>query len=43
MSDLNVNWKDGVGEVTDQPLTVSPGSGTGNAPRFLWLGDEQRP
>lgn len=32
MSDLNVNWKDGVGEVTDQPLTVSPGSGTGNAP-----------
>lgn len=32
MSDLNINWKDGVGEVTDQPLTVSPGSGTGNAP-----------
>lgn len=31
MSDLNINWKDGVGEVTDQPLTVSPGSGTGNA------------
>lgn len=31
MSDLNVNWKDGVGEVTDQPLTVSPGSGAGNA------------
>lgn len=30
-NDLNVNWKDGVGEVTDQPLTVSPGSGTGNA------------
>lgn len=29
--DLNINWKDGVGEVTDQPLTVSPGSGTGNA------------
>lgn len=32
MSDLNINWKDGVGEVTNQPLTVSPGSGTGNAP-----------
>lgn len=31
-NDLNINWKDGVGEVTDQPLTVSPGSGTGNAP-----------
>lgn len=31
MSDLNINWKDGVGEVTGQPLTVSPGSGTGNA------------
>lgn len=31
-NDLNVNWKDGVGEVTDQPLTVSPGSGTGDAP-----------
>lgn len=31
MSDLNVNWKDGVGKVTDQPLTVSPGSGTGSA------------
>lgn len=30
-NDLNVNWKDGVGEVTDQPLTISPGSGTGNA------------
>lgn len=28
MSDLNVNWKDGVGEVTDQPLTVSPGPET---------------
>ena len=35
MSDLNVNWKDGVGEVTDQPLAVSPGSGTGNAPVSL--------
>lgn len=31
-NDLNINWKDGVGEVTDQPLTVSPGSGTGDAP-----------
>lgn len=31
-NDLNINWKDGVGEVTDQPLTVSPGSGTGSAP-----------
>lgn len=31
MSDLNINWKDGVGEVTDQPLTVSPGSGAGSA------------
>ena len=31
MNELVVNWKDGVGEVTDQPLTVSPGSGTGNA------------
>lgn len=41
-NDLNINWKDGVGEVTDQPLTVSPGSGAGSAPRFLWLGDEQR-
>lgn len=30
-NDLNINWKDGVGEVTDQPLTVSPGSGTGSA------------
>lgn len=30
-NDLNINWKDGVGEVTDQPLTVSPGSGTGDA------------
>ena len=30
-NDLNINWKDGVGEVTDQHLTVSPGSGTGNA------------
>lgn len=29
-NDLNINWKDGVGEVTDQPLTVSPGSGTGD-------------
>lgn len=42
MSDLNVNWKDGVGEVTDQPLTVSPGSGGRKRLRFLWLGDEQR-
>lgn len=32
MNDIDINWKDGVGEVTDQPLTVSPGSGTGNAP-----------
>lgn len=32
MNELVVNWKDGVGEVTDQPLTVSPGSGTGNVP-----------
>lgn len=32
MSDLNINWKDGVGEVTNQPLTVSPGSGAGDAP-----------
>lgn len=31
MSDIDINWKDGVGEVTDQPLTVSPGSGTGDA------------
>lgn len=31
-NDFNINWKDGVGEVTDQPLTVSPGSGTGDAP-----------
>lgn len=31
MNDIDINWKDGVGEVTDQPLTVSPGSGTGNA------------
>ena len=31
-NDLNINWKDGVGEVTDQPLTVSPGSGVGDAP-----------
>lgn len=31
-NDLNINWKDGVGEVTDQPLTVSPGSGPGSAP-----------
>lgn len=31
-NDLNINWKDGVGEVTDQPLTVSPGSGAGSAP-----------
>lgn len=31
MSDLNINWKDGVGEVTDQPLTVSPGAGSGDA------------
>ncbi len=31
MSDLNINWKDGVGEVTDQPLTVSPGAGKGDA------------
>lgn len=30
-NDLNVNWKDGVGEVTDQPLTVSPGAGSGDA------------
>lgn len=30
-NDLNINWKDGVGEVTGQPLTISPGSGTGNA------------
>lgn len=30
-NDLNINWKDGVGEVTDQPLTVSPGSGVGDA------------
>lgn len=30
-NDLNINWKDGVGEVTNQPLTVSPGSGTGNS------------
>ena len=31
MNDIDINWKDGVGEVTDQPLTVSPGSGTGDA------------
>lgn len=31
MNDIDINWKDGVGEVTDQHLTVSPGSGTGNA------------
>ena len=31
-NDLNINWKDGVGEVTAQPLTVSPGSGAGSAP-----------
>lgn len=30
-NDLNINWKDGVGEVTDQPLTVSPGAGNGDA------------
>lgn len=30
MNDIDINWKDGVGEVTDQPLTVSPGSGTGS-------------
>lgn len=30
-NDLNINWKDGVGEVTDQPLTVSPGAGSGDA------------
>lgn len=30
-NDLNINWKDGVGEVTDQPLIVSPGSGSGDA------------
>lgn len=30
-NDLNINWKDGVGEVTNQPLTVSPGSGSGDA------------
>lgn len=32
MNDIDINWKDGVGEVTNQHLTVSPGSGTGNAP-----------
>lgn len=32
MSDLSINWKDGVGEVTEQSLVVSPGSGTGDAP-----------
>lgn len=31
MNDIDINWKDGVGEVTGQPLTISPGSGTGNA------------
>ena len=31
MNDIDINWKDGVGEVTDQHLTVSPGSGTGSA------------
>lgn len=31
MNDIDINWKDGVGDVTDQPLTVSPGSGTGDA------------
>lgn len=31
MNDIDINWKDGVGEVTNQHLTVSPGSGTGNA------------
>lgn len=31
-NDLNINWKDGVGEVTGQPLTISPGSGAGSAP-----------
>ena len=30
-NDLNINWKDGVGEVTDQSLTVSPGAGSGDA------------
>ena len=30
-NDLNINWKDGVGDVTDQPLTVSPGAGSGDA------------
>ena len=32
MDELVVNWKDGVGEVTDQPLTVNPGSGSGDKP-----------
>ena len=31
-NDLNINWKDWVCEVTDQPLTVSPGSVAGCAP-----------
>lgn len=31
INDIDINWKDGVGEVTDQHLTISPGSGTGNA------------
>lgn len=31
-NDLNINWKDGVGEVTDQPLTVSPGPGPETPP-----------
>lgn len=34
-NDLNINWKDGVGEVTDQPLTVSPGAGSGEI-RRIW-------
>lgn len=31
INDMDINWEDGVGEVTDQPLTVSPGAGSGDA------------
>ena len=30
-NDLNINWKDGRGELTDQPLTVRPGAVAGSA------------
>lgn len=32
---VTINWKDGVGQVTSEALTIDPGSGQGSAPNSL--------